>query len=566
MHGLRSSTRQLQSTRLVRRAQFLARILQIRLRLLLAVLAVFALGAGWRTMGERWDELMGWLAHRGHAAPSVGVQVEFFCPMCPGVLSTWPEKCPVCKMPLVRRSKMDAAGLPDGVIARMQLTPYRVQLAGIRTSEVAYRPLLHVERVTARVVRCGRSDDELAGRGTRLIQADSAALEPGNLPAAVVEVATGNRQGRTAAAEIDGAPAGRRLRVLMASRDRASAMASQRVILRRIGPAGEDIAAVLTELAAADQSTDTLIADIVAQSDLEPLPAGRYLDLRLERPMAEIEPFRSQPRNAPPRAAGDPVRVYFSERAPDRFFMRPGKSPFQDGELQDRKLLVNERVLWWSPAAPGRAPGGRDDYLPEIPSTMVFPTIVAFAPEGQVLAVPEAAVIENVDGQIVFVEAMPGMYDAVRVELGPASGGYRGVIRGLQPGQRVVSAGAFLLDAETRLNPALAAGYFGAGSVAAEARGSAVATSSTETAADLTALRELTTQERRLAEWQRICPVTRAPLGSMGELVRVEFQDTLLLLCCAGCSDRIPGGRLVEPERADDSDRSDAAAVPQLPP
>ena len=30
-------------------------------------------------------------------------------------------------------------------------------------------------------------------------------------------------------------------------------------------------------------------------------------------------------------------------------------------------------------------------------------------------------------------------------------------------GQRVAFAGAFLLDAETRLNPSLAAGYFGAG-------------------------------------------------------------------------------------------------------
>ena len=31
--------------------------------------------------------------------------------------------------------------LPDGVVARMQLSPYRLQLAGIRTAPVAYRPL-----------------------------------------------------------------------------------------------------------------------------------------------------------------------------------------------------------------------------------------------------------------------------------------------------------------------------------------------------------------------------------------------------------------------------------------
>jgi hypothetical protein len=36
------------------------------------------------------------------------------------------------------------------------------------------------------------------------------------------------------------------------------------------------------------------------------------------------------------------------------------------------------------------------------------------------------------------------------------------VIRGLEPGLRVVTSGAFLVDAETRINPALASAYFGA--------------------------------------------------------------------------------------------------------
>src|SRR5262249_49931630 len=36
-----------------------------------------------------------------------------------------------------------AVPLPDGVVARMQLSPYRIQLAGIRTTPVEYRPLAH---------------------------------------------------------------------------------------------------------------------------------------------------------------------------------------------------------------------------------------------------------------------------------------------------------------------------------------------------------------------------------------------------------------------------------------
>jgi hypothetical protein len=67
--------------------------------------------------------------------------MEFWCPMCPGVVSDWPGNCPVCDMALVRRKKGEAVPLPDGVLRRMQFSPYRVQLSGIRTVAVEYRPL-----------------------------------------------------------------------------------------------------------------------------------------------------------------------------------------------------------------------------------------------------------------------------------------------------------------------------------------------------------------------------------------------------------------------------------------
>ncbi len=44
-------------------------------------------------------------------------------------------------MSLVRRKKGEVVPLPDGVLARMQFSPYRVQLAGIRTAAVEFRPL-----------------------------------------------------------------------------------------------------------------------------------------------------------------------------------------------------------------------------------------------------------------------------------------------------------------------------------------------------------------------------------------------------------------------------------------
>jgi len=65
----------------------------------------------------------------------------------------------------------------------------------------------------------------------------------------------------------------------------------------------------------------------------------------------------------------------------------------------------------------------------------LLPQIVTYAPPGQVLAVPESAVIDTGAAQFVFVETMPGMFDSVPVELAPPVDGYHPVIAGLLPGQ-----------------------------------------------------------------------------------------------------------------------------------
>lgn len=80
----------------------------------------------------------------------------------------------------------------------------------------------------------------------------------------------------------------------------------------------------------------------------------------------------------------------------------------------------------------------------------------------QVLAVPFSAVIDTGVRKIVFLEKGHGVFDAVRIEIGPRVGEYYQVLKGLAVGDRVVTSGAFLLDAETRLNPAAGVIYFGA--------------------------------------------------------------------------------------------------------
>jgi membrane fusion protein, copper/silver efflux system len=75
------------------------------------------------------------------------------------------------------------------------------------------------------------------------------------------------------------------------------------------------------------------------------------------------------------------------------------------------------------------------------------------APRDQVLSVPEAAVIDTGVRKLVYVEVEPGVYDGREVVLGKPIRGRFPVLEGLAPGERVAAAGAFLIDAESRLNP-----------------------------------------------------------------------------------------------------------------
>jgi membrane fusion protein, copper/silver efflux system len=164
--------------------------------------------------------------------------------------------------------------------------------------------------------------------------------------------------------------------------------------------------------------------------------------------------------------------------------------------------------------------------------------VLSFQLPGKVLAVPESAVIDTGSRTVVFIETMPGMFDGVEVMLGPRCGDCYPVVKGLEAGQRVAVSGAFLLDAETRLNPSLASSYFGAASRAQPSSPSSSVTvaGSTEGRSPLA---KLDRGDRLLAERQKICPVTRKALGSMGTPTRLVVADRVVFLCCDGCKDAL---------------------------
>lgn len=408
------------------RVRLSVQMLLVRLRFPLVLLGVLLLAGAWPWLRNRWDQL----THPGSGIDtSISHDTEYWCPMCPGVVSDWPARCPVCSMALVRRKKGEATPLPDGVVARMQFSPYRIHLAGIHTTPAEFRPLAweaspgglvepaespgHV-RVTVGVPESDVAYVRLAPSA----ELESEAYPGQTFPARVVEL------GRQVAAETLSLP----------------------VRLEADDPRGE-------------------------------LLPGMFVTARLRVPLTSLD------------GAGRLARESWRDRA------------------------AVEIALRSLPAFAAPAPG--------LESLLEGGVREATRRQGLTLAIPAGAVIDTGERKVVFVERMAGMFDGVEVTLGRRCGDYYPVLRGLEPGQPVVTGGAFLLDAETRLNPSLAASYFGAAARSNRASGSP--------------------GDQQLIAKQKVCPVSGEPLGSMGTPFRVVLEGKPVFLCCQGCESELRG-------------------------
>ena len=117
--------------------RLVVKVVELRLRFI-ALMAVTGLVFAY------WDTL--WNYYEKYTRPP-GEQVaaargfEYYCPMHPSVVQEQPGNCPICGMPLSKRKKGEKTSLPEGVVSRVQLAPFRIAQAGIRTAEASYAPL-----------------------------------------------------------------------------------------------------------------------------------------------------------------------------------------------------------------------------------------------------------------------------------------------------------------------------------------------------------------------------------------------------------------------------------------
>src|SRR6516164_8968877 len=88
------------------KAWMIFKAVQARLRFIVILAAIGAVIGYWDTLVAHYEK---WTRPRASVLEHSGSDVEFFCPMHPEIVRDRPgEKCPLCFMPLSRRTKSDA--------------------------------------------------------------------------------------------------------------------------------------------------------------------------------------------------------------------------------------------------------------------------------------------------------------------------------------------------------------------------------------------------------------------------------------------------------------------------
>lgn len=527
-----------------------------RLRFIAVLAAIGIVITQWDLLSAHYDK---WTRPAGAAAGAAS-DVEWFCPMHPSVVrDNSHEKCPICFMPLSKRKKGEThdEALPAGVVNRVQISPYRVVLAGIHTFRVDYQPLSkeitavgyvefnerEVKNVSARVK--GRIDTLNVNETGQMVDSDEvlASLYSPELNVTMQNLIDAQKRGNRELVE-----SGRnKLALLGISEDQIDSVlkagkANSHLKIRS-PMTGHVIKKYVREGQYVDEGTPLYdIADLstvwiqaqIYEDDLaflsaeqahkpgtelfnDPLPitatTRAYSDEKFQGFLTFIYPHVDQQTRT--------VTVRFELKNPGHR-LRPGTTATVQIKVPPREI----RVLV-------QATGSNPDIHK-----------LDLLDQGLVVAVPETSVIDTGSQTIVYRQTLPGVYEGVKVDLGPRMSGpddvpFFPVLRGLVPGEVVVAAGSFLVDAETRLNPAAGSIYFGGSSGSKSGSGGSTVRPTTPEDTDAKinqALARLSDKDRKTAEQQQFCPIIAdSRLGSMGVPIKLVIDNQPVFICCEGC-------------------------------
>jgi Cu(I)/Ag(I) efflux system membrane fusion protein len=506
------------------------KVIEVRLRFIAVLLVTFLVIAYWDTLATYWEK---WTRPAAAASSGVLVGEEYYCPMDPGVIRDRPDpggkipQCPICGMPLSLRKIGEKEPLPPGVASRVQLSPERVQLAGVQTVAVAFRPM------TLQTVTVGNvAYDE--GRLSRIVSRVGGYVEKLYVDRTFVPVEKGQPLAEIYSPELY---ATSQELLLAARRGGNEGLAhGARERLKLLGVADEEVEAIITSGKALPRLTlraprggqvigKQIVEGMKVEEGMSLLEIADLSVVWIEADVFEKDIGKLQ--------IGQTVEAAV-DALPGKTFAGKIAAVYARLNTETRTNRVRFEVKNDSgQLRPGMFATVRID----TPLTHLK-QFEGMAKDGQVPAVPESAVIDTGAQKIVYIESKPGIFEGVEVELGPQVGGFYPVVKGLEPGQKIVAAGSFLIDAETRLKP-VAVAYTGT-SGGSKAESPQAVTSAKPASVDLSPkvlanIAKLPAEDQQPAKEQKICPITNQPLGSMGVPVAVTLEGQKVFLCCSGC-------------------------------
>ncbi len=210
--------------------------------------------------------------------------------------------------------------------------------------------------------------------------------------------------------------------------------------------------------------------------------------------------------------------------------------PYLDPTTRDRKV----RLVFDNP--------GRE-LLPDMYATVYIESKLS----DEAVLVPGEAVLDTGTRQIVFVARGKGTFDPREVRVGlEARGGQREVVKGLVPGEQVVTSGQFLLDSESKIKEAIQKMLAGRKATAATGSPGAAAPSPSEPKPGPEPIPSETPPAPPPSAFTAppglvpvvgdVCPVMG---GQPVPDVYVDYHGYRVFFCCSGCPPRF----LAEPEK-----------------
>lgn len=370
------------------------------------------------------------------AAASSGEISHYTCSMHPSVRQEGPGTCPICNMDLVPVTREQAAS------GEVVIAPEQQQLIGVRSSLVETRPVESEIRAVGRVafdetrfedvtVKYGgyieRLHVEETGQPVKKGQTLFTLFSP-ELYAAQQEYLVALASQRAARetpvpgrADYLVQAARQKLRLWDFSDSQARALASSGTPAR--------------EVAVPSPASGYIVEkDVVQGSAVQP-GMRLYRIAALDRVWVEAEVYESE---LPRVRLGQRTTVTLPYLQGEEFRGRVSRIlPALNPESRTGRVRIE---------IANRSGAGGLMLRPDM-----YADVALEAQAREALMVPESAVLYTGPRRLVFLDLGEGRFRPKQVQLGARSGDFYEVISGLQEGDRVVTSGNFLVDAEARL-------------------------------------------------------------------------------------------------------------------